>query len=215
MTQQNKDISKKIKDFLNLPTGWHYGDGVAPSEAIVKEALRIAYEAQKSGFEFVDAVPGIFGEIQIIAYQGTFRLEATINNDYKINLILENNDTEIFYLQNIDVFETISKIQYWGHLWPLISTFFTQNTTFIETKGFQALHLNLPQATQESQLSIKDVLNKAKKERFVNTLDISTQLLRATPHSFGSSSPKSSLQGATSDTNKAILEMIAMQTSMA
>jgi hypothetical protein len=214
MNHQNNYLADKIRNYADLPNGWHYGDGMAPSAATIETAIRIGEESLKAGFEFVDALPGIEGEIQILAYLGSFRAEATIDGDGRIDLILEDDDNLIYYSEKIGSLETISRLQFWGNLWPFISTLFTQNTIFLGKKDSPALHLNRLPKIPESLSLTKDVLKENKIDQFAGTSSTFIQPLRENQPFFGNSSPKSSHRGVASYTTKANPEMTAMPTSM-
>ena len=56
--------NEKILGFLELPQGWHYGEGSSPSEETVNESVQINNEANLLGLK-TEAFPGINGEIQL------------------------------------------------------------------------------------------------------------------------------------------------------
>src|SRR5258708_32738608 len=86
---------QKIVSFKSLPVGWHYGDGVPPTDEMVKKALMLNAEAAKAGFGKTNAFPGIEGEIQITAYHESTYLEITVELDGSVSFVYEEADQEI------------------------------------------------------------------------------------------------------------------------
>lgn len=93
---------QRISDFLKLPQGWHYGEGNAPNEKTVDDALRINNQATLLGLK-TEAFPGVNGEIQMNCYLGDTNLEFTIEPTGEISLIEEKNDIEISNQENMTV----------------------------------------------------------------------------------------------------------------
>lgn len=63
----NEEIMKKIDAFLELPDGWHYGEGHAPSKGTVKMAKKVYDQFNTEKYE-IEVFPGIWGEIMIEIY---------------------------------------------------------------------------------------------------------------------------------------------------
>lgn len=93
---------QEISDFLKLPRGWHYGEGHAPNEETVDDALRIYNQATLLGLES-EAFPGIDGEIQINCYSGNKTLEFTVESTGIVSLTEEEKDIEISSHENLTV----------------------------------------------------------------------------------------------------------------
>lgn len=89
-----RQTAEKIRSFRELPTGWHYGNGNAPSDETIQKALTLNSELALSGFSKTNAFPGIEGEIQVTAYHGPLYLEFTIEPDKGITFIYEHNGEE-------------------------------------------------------------------------------------------------------------------------
>lgn len=84
----------KCRSFLDLPIGWHSGEGIPPSEETVSRSLSFHGEAI-SGFPLSDAFPGIGGEIMLAFYLNEHCLEFTFEPDGRLVFIHEVNDAEI------------------------------------------------------------------------------------------------------------------------
>lgn len=125
---------QRISDFLNLPQGWHYGEGNAPNEKTVHDSLLINNQATLLGLK-TEAFPGINGEIQINCYSKDKTLEFTIESTGKILLVEEENDIEISNQDNLTVGEVLNFIrkEYGKRIWSL----FEQSThnIIVDTKS--------------------------------------------------------------------------------
>ena len=93
----------KIRDFLSIAPGWHYGEGIAPSEKIVNIAEQIAICLIVQGFPKLNAFPGRDGEIQVTAYLGKEYFEFTVENTGKITFIQESSGLEVACQENLDL----------------------------------------------------------------------------------------------------------------
>lgn len=190
VNQKSNDFIKKIKEFANLPKGWHYGDGVAPSTSTIEIASQIGQESQSAGFEYIDAIPGIEGEIQVLCYSESIRAEINIYSDGKIDLILENNGNLISYLENLDLANVISKLKSRGGLWQYLFTFSTHYTIYPGNIGSPALLSNHQMRMAESQLFARSALKEGKNTRYANISNTITQPLQGIQQSFGNSTPQ-------------------------
>ncbi len=97
-----RTTDQRISDFLKLPQGWHYGEGNAPNEETVDDALRIYNQTTLLGLKS-EAFPGIDGEIQINCYSGNKTLEFTVESTGMVSLTKEENDIEISSHENLTV----------------------------------------------------------------------------------------------------------------
>jgi|WetSurMetagenome_2_1015567.scaffolds.fasta_scaffold118454_2 hypothetical protein len=117
---ESRNISEqKILSFINLPQGWHFGEGVPSSHEAAKYALSILYLAQTCSFQ-TDAIPGLNGEIQVICYNEDDRLEFTIEPDNTITFIHERDGQEISYYEGMNLRDTLIKLnEYRGRVCDL------------------------------------------------------------------------------------------------
>jgi hypothetical protein len=121
---------QKIASFEALPSGWHYGEGFAPSSNIIANARDWHRKLMEAGFTTTDAFPGVGGEIMIAGYHGNHVVEIVLEIDNSISLYHELDDETVRSLPNRNsrhVSEELKKIS--GELW---STFdFSTNETLI------------------------------------------------------------------------------------
>ncbi len=102
-------IDEKIKGFLHLPDGWHYGEGRPPSKSTVINALTIHGRARLLCLT-TNAFPGIGGEIQVTCYNGADVLGFTLEDDGTITYALEHNETEEDDVEGLTLEEAVNKL---------------------------------------------------------------------------------------------------------
>lgn len=156
--QQTAD---KIIGFENLPVGWHYGSGLAPSSETIQNALKLNTELETIGFSKTNAFPGIEGEIQTTAYCGSLYLEFTIEPDGKITYLCECNNQEMDYQSELGLDKAIEIIRSFrgNKLWALSVSFINSTMTPIKETS-KASPLSPPVMEAGSQLSTRVVSPK-------------------------------------------------------
>lgn len=79
--------ARKIRDFGDLPVGWHYGEGIPAPPLAIELALKVEQMLRDSGYSETDAVPGCGGEIQVTGYEGgcSVTIEITDEGRYKLS----------------------------------------------------------------------------------------------------------------------------------
>ncbi len=148
----------KIQGFSNLPRGWYYGEGEAPSKDAINLALKLNEQAFANGFNKTDAFPGINGEIQVTAYFDLFFIEMTIERNEEISYLFEFNKEEIEYRENLSYFEMVKKImQFKGPLWALSTQSITTTTikfkddSVVSPSIHQVMEVEYPYLTKDVQ----------------------------------------------------------------
>ena len=130
--------AEKIKRFRNLPTGWHYGEGVLPSRGVVNAALQIHANAVIAGLMDTDAFLGISGEVRVTAYSPFTDLEFTVEPNGSITFVREDRrtGTETDYRQNLLLRDVLSILSDVGReLWASFG-FSTTGTTITALDAF-------------------------------------------------------------------------------
>src|SRR5438876_11650672 len=105
-----KDTESKIDGFQNLPNGWHYGSGVAPSPHSIALAHELNFELANIGFMKTNAFPGVDGAIQVAGYYDSLYVELTIETNQAITFLLERNGTEVAYAENLTISEALQNL---------------------------------------------------------------------------------------------------------
>ena len=83
----DKDHIDKIRNFDSLEDGWNHGEGVAPTEEVINQALLISNYLYNNCL-LVDPIPGLEGEIQLLSaplINKEHYIEITINSDISLN----------------------------------------------------------------------------------------------------------------------------------
>jgi hypothetical protein len=157
---------EKILRYSKHIAGWFYGQGIPPSDTVVKHAIELLHTAQAYSF-FVDSTLGVEGEIQLVVYHERDRLQFTITGNNGIEFLHERKrglpytllpdeaDEEICYEESIMFDDAITKINHFGRvIWSNISGLSNQNIyTIIHTKENSAtLPLRIRQTKQESRV---------------------------------------------------------------
>lgn len=154
---------QKIREFVDLSQGWHFGEGIPSSQENLRRAQALLVKSEELGFDTTDAFPGIEGEIQIVIYREDTDYEFTVENDGTITFIHDENDKELRYEPNLsleDAIETLDRLS--DKAW-LFSGSFTASTmirtandsvawpfaTLVTGRAYQSLKacaLNIPAA---------------------------------------------------------------------
>jgi hypothetical protein len=181
-----QQTAEKISSFRELPTGWHYGNGNAPSDETIQKALTLNSELALSGFSKTNAFPGIEGEIQVTAYHGPLYLEFTIEPDRGITFIYEHNGEEIEQKEKLDLRTAVQIIRtFRGRTWVLSESFIKGTTTPIREIS-KVLPSSHPAMGAKSQSLMMSVYPKEELQ-FVNISGSSTRTSQAYQPSFGKS----------------------------
>jgi hypothetical protein len=126
--------AKKIEDFSLVQSGWHYGEGKTPKPEIITMALTLNDELSKAGFARTNAFLGLDGEIRVTAYDDAIYFELTIEPNEQITFLLEKNDKEMRYDENLSLNKALQYINEWREIaWS--SSALSTSTTTIPTKN--------------------------------------------------------------------------------
>ena len=147
---------QKILSFINLPQGWHVGEGVPSSYQTAKNALSLVYLAQTCSFQ-TDAVPGVNGEIQVIIYHANHRLEFTIEEDNTVTFIHEHDGQEIAYHEEINLYDALNRLnEFRGSVCDL-SESLPHPCTWGTNEDLAAWHSQIPPMEAEFRLFHQNV----------------------------------------------------------
>ncbi len=83
----------KLRGFAELPKGWCYGEGIAPSAAVIGWGERLAIALLRSGFCELDAFPGLHGEVRVTAYTADDYVELTVETPTAVSVRYERHET--------------------------------------------------------------------------------------------------------------------------
>ena len=168
----------KIKDFLNLEQGWCYGESKTFTEKDTGIAEQIATHLLSSGFNNLDAFPGLNGEIRVTAYFKTHYLEFTLESGNNITFLHENSNEELEYQENINLENCFKKIKELGSLCNSY-VLSTKDISTKNSKDSKVLHSDHLQ-TVVSLFFVKNVPWKSV-DKFASTSKIITLISAGNP----------------------------------
>jgi hypothetical protein len=118
---------QKVRDFIDLSEGWHFGGGLPPSRENLSKAQGLLIKVEELEFDNADAFPGIDGEIQVAIYRGDDDYEFTIERNGTITFTHDENGKELRYEQGLSLDEAIETlVRVSDRIWPSLD-FFTTN----------------------------------------------------------------------------------------
>lgn len=91
-----QETQRKITSFADLPDGWHYGDGVAPTPNMITAAYQWHSKLAAMGFSLTDAFPGVEGEILLSGYRDNHTFELMLETDYSVSFYHEDDGKIVF-----------------------------------------------------------------------------------------------------------------------
>lgn len=80
----------KLLSFSSLPEGWHFGEGGPIDAARIIKGVEICSALEAKGYSATDAFPGIDGSLRLTGYWAKIYLEATIEVDNSIDVLIED-----------------------------------------------------------------------------------------------------------------------------
>jgi hypothetical protein len=81
-------IEDKIRSFATLQDGWNYGEGRAPSQAVIEQAILIHREGKKLGLD-AEVFPFGDGDIEISMYMRDHFMDVFVYNDGRMDFSYE------------------------------------------------------------------------------------------------------------------------------
>lgn len=131
----NDPVITKLLSFQQLPDGWHYGRGVAPSLNTVMAALSAIDLLRQQGADTIEVFPDVDGEILVSAYSGDICIDANILAFSPIKYVVERGDVEIAADAAPNLHVLMKKIGEENWLPSTSSALSTQNTTAMRSGG--------------------------------------------------------------------------------
>ena len=105
------ETEKKIRRFVELPDGWNYGEGIAPSQVVRDNAIRLNQIVLDWGFFATDAFPGTGGEVDLTVYHDEHCFEFIFDPDGRVTFCHEENEKEVEYTEGLSLSEATDKIR--------------------------------------------------------------------------------------------------------
>lgn len=122
-TSKKNDAQRKIHNFLRFKSGWHFGEGVAPSYEVAEQASAIVEQASFYGVD-TDAFPGIDGEIMVTVYRDNNYLEFTSETDGTVTFVHERRRRQISYKEGLQLNQALDEVRrIGGQTWNILGSF--------------------------------------------------------------------------------------------
>ena len=133
----------KIREFKLLQAGWHYGQGVPPQDSTLNKAVELHREAQRHGFFYMEAFPGVSGEVMLVVYHKKHSLEFTLEVDGMVTFIHEIDGRDVAYEEGLSFEQAKAKIKGLRKRECDLSNTFTKSITVHENNASSALPLRI------------------------------------------------------------------------
>jgi len=194
--KENYPTLEKVRAFMAMEEGWHFGEGVPPTREIVKKALNIA-ESASLLLLTTDVFLGVSGEIQVSIYFKNHYLEFIVEPDEAITYVRELDDQEVEYEEGINIDEAIEKLNSFGEeIWQITSGRSTPSILIESKKDSSAWHSKIHQTVASLFSTVS--AQKVTVMKSANTSEFSTKQFLATLQSSGSYNRKTSQEDVSS-----------------
>jgi hypothetical protein len=151
------DLQRKIDEYVALPVGWHYGEGVPMDQTIIDGIRDLGYYAALFGLK-ADAFPLLSGGCSVAFYSGDDRMEILIDPVGPPTMVWEHGKGFDFTEEPPFALETMENaksclLRFSGRSW-FSSGFFTPSSSILGRNDSPAALFATPAAPEESQLSM-------------------------------------------------------------
>lgn len=180
-----RSARRVIESFLELPEGWHFGEGRNATDAAFMTALEIDRLFQKSKARIIEAFPDTDGGVSVCGRFQNEDLEVFCSPDgLRLSLCHEKDDDPIYEVENAKFEDVREYITEWSWAWKS-SDYCIRNFIVSKESDSRAGHLRTPPMGQEPQFFAHSALVK-RVGRNAGTFDcITTRTRQETPLSFG------------------------------
>ena len=170
---------QKVRGFGELPNGWHFGSGRAPSADTLATAKQVLSSIEQLGFDQTDAFPGVDGEVLLTVYNELDYYEFTVECDGYITFLYERNGEDIIYQEGLTLSESLSRLaDYEAVTWDS-QELFTSDIMTLQGVISKASVLRIPAMAAESRSSISNVLSRAAARSAIILIGSTEMLLAA------------------------------------
>lgn len=121
---------QKVREFVLLPPGWHFGDGVPTPHERVEQAIRFLLFASQRGLDRANAFPGVTGQVEVTFYDGDRMLEVTIESDGANTIAEDRGSEQIYFEENRTKNDVYRRLEEFSQsIWPSSDLFIVSTTT--------------------------------------------------------------------------------------
>jgi len=108
------EAEEKLWGFLDLPKGWHLGEGEPVCPCAAESALSLMYLADKCNFDNADVIPGVDGNVLVRCDKKDVSLYFDIQScGNSIDYLMEIKDEDIEDADDITLQVAKEKILQW------------------------------------------------------------------------------------------------------
>ena len=100
-----------LYSFLDLPKGWHYGEGNAPSRELVILVEQLISLLSENGAEVFEVFPGVDGYIVVSAFKDKQHIDISCYSLTCFDFLLEENDEELKDLTDLSYLHLLEEIK--------------------------------------------------------------------------------------------------------
>jgi hypothetical protein len=110
-------VRKQIENYLAIEDGWHFGEGIKPTEQNVNNALRFFDEFVEQHAIHIESFLGIDGSIQLSGYGGysDSYVEIIIDSDSTVAIYIEESKEIIFSSYDMTMEDALLTLIKWGY----------------------------------------------------------------------------------------------------
>jgi hypothetical protein len=136
-----RETIQKVSEFAELAEGWHFGEGIAPSQERIGQAIAFLEYANFSGLERANAFPGVRGQVEVTFYNGDRMLEITIESDDSITIAEDRQSQQLSFEENLSTSDAYQRLEEFSQNIWVSSGHFIVNTTIrnVRVVGSQAV----------------------------------------------------------------------------
>ncbi len=168
----------KVREFANLPDGWHFGDGVAPPLDRIERAVHLIRRGSLLGLKRANAFPGVNGQVEVTFYDDDRMLEITIETDGSLTVAENKSNRQLSLSEGLSASHAYERLNTWAS-----SDLYTDSITILNVpvRGFRPQHLTFEVENQSQWLTATAPLPRA--GQFVGTFfGITTSRLEIQPY---------------------------------
>jgi hypothetical protein len=129
-----QETIQKVSEFADLAEGWHFGEGVAPSQGRIGQAIGFLEYASFCGLERANAFPGVRGQVEVTFYNGDRMLEITIETDNSITIAEDRENEQLSFEENLSTSDAYQRLEEFSQNIWVSSGHFIVNTTIRNVK---------------------------------------------------------------------------------
>jgi hypothetical protein len=106
-----RETIQKVSGFADLPQGWHFGEGVPPSQGRIGQAIGFLEYASFIDIERANAFPGVRGQVEVTFYSGNRMLEITIESDDSITIAEDHDREQVSFEENLSKSDAYRRLE--------------------------------------------------------------------------------------------------------